>query len=385
MKILVTTDGYAPMVNGVVTSVMNLQRELTDRGHQVRVLTLSNDEHSSYANGVYYLGSFRIPIYQDLHATLHIPQPFMQDILSWKPDIVHSQCEFFTFGFARRIAQRSNVPLVHTYHTMYENYARYVKLNERMGDMAVPHFLHRRLRNLQMIVAPTQKVADALRSYRLTSPISIVPTGINLTKYALKESKENLEKRKAGLGIAPDAKILLSVGRIAQEKNPGELLRNMIPIIQEHPKLVLLFVGDGPQREYLVDLHRTLGLQGRVFFSGMVPPSEIASYYQLGTIFVSASDSETQGLTYIEAMASGLPVICRYDSCLRNVITEGVNGFTYTKSSDYILAIKHTLADKQLYDSLSNQARMTAQEFSSERFGEAIERLYLQCIDTYKA
>ncbi|AEV28027.1 glycosyltransferase [Sphaerochaeta pleomorpha str. Grapes] len=385
MKILLTTDGYAPMINGVVTSVMNLQRVLTNRGHEVRVLTLSNDEHSSFKEGVYYLASFRIPIYRDLHATLHIPQVFMQDILSWKPDIVHSQCEFFTFGFARRIAQRSNVPLVHTYHTMYESYARYVKLNERMGDMAVPHFLQRRLRNLQMIIAPTQKVADALKSYRLTSPISIVPTGIDLSKFTLRESRENLEKRKASLGLNPDSVILLSVGRIAQEKNPEELLKNMVPLVQDFPKLVLLFIGDGPQREYLADRIRTLNLSGRVFFSGMVNPTEIASYYQLGTIFVSASDSETQGLTYIEAMASGLPVICRYDSCLKNVIKEGIDGFTYTKASEYVSAITHTLTDKELYESLSSQARILAKEYSIERFGEEIERIYLQCIDTYKA
>jgi 1,2-diacylglycerol 3-alpha-glucosyltransferase len=368
------------MINGVVTSVLNLQSELTLRGHEVRVLTLSQDEHSYYKDGVYYLASFKLPIYPDFHATLHIPQQFMNDILFWHPEIVHSQCEFFTFGFARRIAQKSNVPFIHTYHTMYENYAKYVKLNERMGDMAVPHFLHRRLRNVQMIIAPTQKVADALISYHLTSPISIIPTGIHLSKFTIQQTEESLGKLKTKLGIDLDAIVLLSVGRIAQEKNPEELLRNMVQLVQKNEKLVLLFVGDGPQREDLQKLTSTLKLQGRVFFSGMVNPTEIASYYQLGTIFVSASDSETQGLTYIEAMASGLPVICRYDKCLKEVVQQGFNGFTYTNESEYWSLIQQTLDNKTLYENFCNHAKIVAQKYSIERFGKEIENLYHQCL-----
>ncbi|WP_320130126.1 glycosyltransferase [uncultured Sphaerochaeta sp.] len=353
MRILLTTDGYVPMINGVVTSVLNLRQELINRGHDVRILTLSTNEHSYTENSVYYLGSFRFPIYPDLHATMHMSSSFMNEILAWKPEIVHSQCEFFTFKFARRIASRSGAPLIHTYHTMYESYAKYVKLNERMGDMAVPRFLHSRLRNVQRIIAPTQKVADALKSYRLHAPISIVPTGIDLSKFLLKDPEETRELQRANLKIKKGSTVLVSVGRIAQEKNSEELVRNMIPLVAWNKDLVLLFVGDGPQRLYLQELVRSLSLTDNILFSGMVSPDKIASYYQMGDIFVSASESETQGLTYIEAMASALPVVCRFDTCLTNVVTEGYNGYTYDENHEYITAIKRIFEDKELAKSLS--------------------------------
>ena len=119
MKILLTSDWYEPVVNGVVTSVRNLKRELEKKGHEVRVLTLSENRDSRKEGDVYYIHSHSAGlVYPNARVTLPVAHPYVQELMDWKPDIVHSQCEFTTFWFARRIAFRTGAPLIHTYHTI---------------------------------------------------------------------------------------------------------------------------------------------------------------------------------------------------------------------------------------------------------------------------
>ena len=381
MKILLTTDLFAPSVNGVVTSVLNLSEVLAKRGHDVRILTLSPIELSYFYNDVYFIGSMKIPVYQDIRAAVRIPPDIMKDILAWSPEIVHTQCEFFTFSFAKAIARKSNAPMVHTYHTMYENYARYVKLNERIGEKAVSRFVQRRLGKVKHIIAPTQKVADSLENYGLTSTIHIVPTGIDLAKYEKMEDPDAILALKQTIGIPVDSPVLISIGRLAQEKNAGELLKNFAKILKRNKDVVMVFVGDGPYRGNLEHLCHSLSISDNVIFTGMIAPSDIALYYQLGTIFVAASQSETQGLTYIEALASGLPVVCRYDDCVEDVVIDGKNGFTYTTDEEYIERIQLILQDNKMLKEMGEQATLQARRYSFSRFGSDVESIYLDCLE----
>ena len=140
-----------------------------------------------------------------------------------------------------------------------------------------------------------------------------------------------MERRRA-LGIGDDDQVLLNLGRLGGEKNLGELLTLFAQARQENDNLKFLIVGDGPAREELEHQAKKLGVEKDVIFTGMVDPSEVQNYYQLGDIFVSASTSETQGLTYIDAAANGLPLLCRQDDCLTDVLQEGKNGYEYTSA-----------------------------------------------------
>ena len=117
---------------------------------------------------------------------------------------------------------------------------------------------------------------------------------------------------------------MVYVGRLAEEKNISELLRHTAAL--ERKNITLLLVGDGPYRTSLEHQVEALGLEQQVVFAGMIPPEQVMHYYRLGDVFVSASSSETQGLTYIEALAAGVPALCRQDPCLAGVIIDGVNG-----------------------------------------------------------
>ena len=390
MKILITTDWYKPIVNGVVTSVLNLKKELEERGHEVRVLTLSRDYHSYEEDGVYYIKSVNLEkIYPNVRAVLPHREAYIQELIQWNPDVVHSQCEFMTFSYAVKISRKCNCPLLHTYHTIYEDYLHYLPgtffqytKGAALEKKMVAKFSKAVLKKTQQVIAPTKKVEELLKNYEVSEPISVIPTGIDLKRFQEVLSKEERNRRREALGISQDSKVLVSIGRLAKEKNLEEILIYFQKLIKEELtfKLKLLIVGDGPDRERLEGIAKTLQLQEKVIFTGMVTPEEVAQYYQLGDVFVCASNSETQGITYIEALASGIPALCRKDACLDSVITDGYNGFQYETYEFFKMHLQYILESEERRVEMGVCARQTAKLYSTWNFCTMAERLYKEAI-----
>ena len=378
LKILITTDLYTTNTNGVVTSVQNLFNELTAKGHDVRILTISDNLHSHKDGAVYYIRSVPLgAVYPDLRMPTSYRHRLIQEIIDWKPDVVHSQCEFFSYQFAARISRITGAPLVHTYHTLYEQYlTSYFIPSKRVGDFLAKFLSRKRLKHVDTLVAPTHKVEDTLHHYGMEAPISVVPSGISLEQHHQRlTQEERMEKRRA-LGISDDDQVLLNLGRLGGEKNLGELLEYFAEARQENENLKFLIVGDGPAKEDLEKQAKKLGIAEYVIFTGMVDPSEVQNYYQLGDVFVSASTSETQGLTYIEAAANGLPLLCRQDDCLADVLQEGENGYEYTSAEEFLNAIDAVMHDPEGRSAASKRSEEIAAGFDKKAFGEAIENIY---------
>jgi len=380
MKVLITTDTFIPTISGVVTSVINLNKELIRMGHDVRILTLSHNNTSSKKDNVYYIKSFGINVYPNMRATVSFNDKCMKEILEWEPDIIHSQCEFFTFLFANRISKKLNIPIVHTYHTMYEHYTEYVLKNKTVGKKLVSAFSRGIAKKVDIMIAPTEKVRDSLKNYGIDKNIEVIPTGINLDKFKIKMTEEEKEALRKSLGIGESNKIILSLGRLGVEKNIDEILRNLPMLIERHRDLTMLIVGDGPHRATLENMTIELNIKDHVIFTGLIPPDIVARYYQIADIFVSASESETQGLTYIEALANGIPEVCKYDKCLEGVLISGYNGFAYERSQDFIEDMNTLLEDYALRSKMSANAEFTAERFGSGAFVSSVESLYLNVI-----
>ena len=378
LKILITTDLFTTETNGVVTSVKNLFDQLTANGHDVRILTISDSFHSHKEGAVYYVRSVPLKaVYPDLRMPTSYRSRLIQEIIDWKPDVVHSQCEFFSFQFAARISRITGAPIVHTYHTLYEQYlTSYVVPSKRLGEFVAKMFSRNRLRNVKTLVAPTLKVENALQGYGLHAPISVVPSGISLEQHHQRLSPEQRRQMRQSLGIGEDDRVMLNLGRLGGEKNLGELMELFAQARQHNDKLKFLIVGDGPAREDLQRQAQRLGVSEYVIFTGMVDPSQVQNYYQLGDIFVSASTSETQGLTYIEAAANGLPLLCRQDDCLADVLQEGQNGYEYTSAEEFLQAIDMAMHDTQWREAAARRSQEIAAAFDKKAFGEAIENIY---------
>ncbi len=379
MKVLITTDLYTTETNGVVTSVKNLTAELEKRGHQVRILTVAEGMHSYWVENVSYIRSLPLgAIYPDVRMPTSYSHRLIKELIDWKPDVIHSQCEFFTFQFARHIAKATGAPLVHTYHTLYEQYAGYVIPIKNVGQKAVGKLSKIRLKNVDCIIAPTRKVEDVLRSYGITVPIRVVPSGVRLEQHKLRLSPAERTEMRAALGIGPDTMVLLNIGRLGNEKNLDELIRYFAKRVSPGEDVRFLIVGDGPARESLQKLTTELGVQDQVLFTGMVEPGRVQEYYQLGDLFVGASTSETQGLTYVEAAANGLPLLCRQDPCLDGIMEVGRNGYQYTNAKEFGNYLRKIMADEAWRAAAKRRSEILSAAYGTDVFGASVEDTYLQ-------
>lgn len=336
MKILITTDWYDPVINGVVTSVHTLMKELEKRGHEVRVLTLSRNHWSYQKDNVYYMGSAgEGRIYPEARFRLPAWGGYVRELMEWRPDLIHTQCEFSTFFPARKIACQLDIPMIHTCHTVYEDYTHYFSPKKTWGKNVVREMTRRLSRQVSGMIVPSEKTRRILEGYQVECPLWVIPSGIDLSCFAGRGGDSSGKDAWKGrtcrgtirerYGITPEITVLLYVGRLAREKNIGELLT-----FQKQLKgrgTVLMLVGDGPYRETLERQVRELEIEDSVVLTGMIPGNEVWKYYQAGDLFVSASTSETQGMTCAESLASGLPLLCRKDRCLEDVIKAGENGW----------------------------------------------------------
>lgn len=378
MKVLITTDLYATSTNGVVTSVRNLMEELEKKGHEVRVLTVSEKLKSHKDGHIYYIKSLPLgAIYPDVRIPVsYHHHRFIQELIGWKPDVIHSQCEFFSYQFAGYISKKTGAPIVHTYHTLYEQYVTYIFPSQRIGAFFVGKLSRYRLRKAEAVVAPTQKVEAVLKNYGVYNPIFVVPSGIALEQHKERISEEERRQKRNALGIPEDHTVLLNLGRLGTEKNLTEVVEIFAIARAQNSKLMLLIVGDGPARKELEELSDKLGVADHVIFTGMVAPEEVHKYYQVGDIFVSASTSETQGLTYVEAAANGLPLLCRKDPCLDGVLVEGKNGYEYEAEQEFCELLDTILSNPDWCRNAGLQSAEIASEFDKINFADKIEDVY---------
>lgn len=388
MKILITTDLFTMgkpgeiNANGVITSVKNLYHELTKSGHEVKILTLSRDRKTYKEGDVYYMGSLPFPVYPHVRASYisHKKRKYIREILEWGPEVIHSQCEFFTMPFANKISKKSSAPIVHTYHTVYEHYVGYIGVGKKLGKRLVSHYTKRFLRHTKAVIAPTDKVKEILESYGMKQPIHVIPSGIDLEQHKQRISAEQRSEMRRSMGISDSDFLAVFVGRLGKEKNVEELFEYFSDASQSLPSAKLLVVGGGPDAEHLKSYASKLHSSEKIIFSGMVPPEKVHEYYQLGDLFVCASTSEAQGLTYVEAAANSLPLLCRADPCLNRMIKEGVNGYSYTDKDAFTQKLTFISENKDWRVEASATSYAIAMGFDNSTFASNAAELYLSLI-----
>ncbi|MCE7699869.1 MAG: glycosyltransferase family 4 protein [Methanobacterium paludis] len=376
MKVLLTTDTYLPSVNGVAISTHNLYKELKELGHDVRVLTLSSDGVERVEGDIYYLKSINSFIYPGTRIKIPFFNRPVHDIINWRPDIIHSQTEFSTMLAAKLMSVRFKIPQVHTYHTLYEDYLNYFLKGKVIRKTTAAKLTATLFNTFEAVIVPTEKVRDVLMSYGIKKDIYTIPTGIDISKFQRQITEDELNKLSAKYKINSRDKLIVYVGRIAEEKNLKEIILLFREVIRHIDGVKLLIVGGGPYLDELRKFVKRLSLDEYIHFTGMVKPQDVYKYYKLGKMFVTASLSETQGLTYIEALSSGCPVLCRYDRCIEGIVENGCNGFAYKEGKEFIEYAVRILRDEKLQSRLSACAVNRADEYSCRTFGERVSNVY---------
>ena len=380
MRVLLAVDKYYPAVNGVITSVKNLKEALERKGHDVKVLTLSDSVSTHVKDNVIYIGSLSVDkIYPDIRIKHPVMRKNIQDLIEWKPDIIHTNTEFSTYTLAKDISRKTGAPMVHTYHTDYEDYVHYLALSKKMGTPLVKSYIKHVTSYMQEIIAPTEKTKQQLLGYGISTKITVIPTGLDLTKYNAVYSEDLIERLREKHSLKRDVPTLIFVGRLGKEKNLLEVINYLSDY--KDKEFQFLIVGDGPDRKTIELQIAATGLNDKTIFTGMVSQDDIALYYRLGSLFVSASQSETQGLTYIEALSSGLPLLCKKDECLDNVLLENKTGWSFNNEAEF----KEHLTYFSPNPKIPNEKSLNAKEFalasfSSDTFADKVLKIYENAI-----
>lgn len=356
MRIAITSDLYYPMSNGVAVFAHNLAKGLASQGHEVLVLcpSFTGKPHRVKKDKVttIYLRSIRFPFYPDqinevpdgkflgvklprlayrhgLWITMD-PYPAMRKALHrFKPDVIHNQTAEMIAIAARRYAKKYNVPMVCTGHAYPDNITSQLKILKPIKkplDAALRTYMASFLKHAEYATMPTEMAIDDLvpknrKHFQVTvEPLS---NGVDLTKFTPGDVPIRIYRKYRLSKIDP---IVLYVGRVDPEKSLSNVVTAFSGVVEKKPHARLVIVGDGTDRRRLMDLAQALGIEKNVQFLGRVMPPDIMSIYRAAKLFVTASETETQGIVLIEAAATGLPLVAVDAGAVKELCQDGYNG-----------------------------------------------------------
>lgn len=374
MRIVMMTNSYRPHVNGVARSVEACTREFRRTGHDVLVIA---PEHGGAASD---FGLLRIPALQsftgrDFSVALPVPSGLHDALERFSPDVVHSHHPYLLGDAALRVSRRLGVGLVFTHHTMYENYTQYVSEDAPSLQRFVKRLSTGYANLADLVVAPSESVAEILAERGVVSRIEVVPTGVRLEDLDV-GSGAGLRQV---LGIEPDARVIGHLGRLALEKNLGFLVDAVRRVLAADARAHFVIAGSGPMERMIAKRFDDAGLSARFHAMGVVSGRLLASVYRAMDVFVFASKSETQGMVLLEAMACDTPVVALDAPGARELVRDEVNGRLVREESDEVFAaairwILERSPDERT--TLRGEARRTAEATSLRTTAARMVDLY---------
>ena len=385
MHIAHFTNFYLPVVNGVVRSVESFREALTKLGHNVFVFAQSDNDYEDKAPFIFRYPSLPLPAKVEVPAVIPV-SPFVDQLLpSLKLDVLHTHHPVLLGQTAASKAEELNLPLVFTFHTQYREYTHYFPLPQDViqGFLkdTVQSWLKDFMRKCQHIVIPSESMKEILiRDYGLQDHYTVIPTGIDLEPYQSVEGNTLRASKRW-----QDDKVLVSIGRLAPEKNWETLLQAAASVYREHPDLRVVILGDGPEKAALQNLSAELGIAERVTFTGELPFAEVTVYLKAADLFGFSSVTETQGLVTMEAMAAGLPVVAVDASGTRDIVDDGKQGFLVPNNADALAAsIENLIESPEKMRRFSIQALEKARTFDLKNMAKSLVNVYEKAIQEKK-
>lgn len=388
MKIGIFTDAYEPHISGVTTSIKMLKTALEKMHHEVYIVTANLDNNKfiyDKKNKIIYLPGIKTGIYETKLTGIYSKKA-MKIIKEWNLDVIHSQTEFGVGYFSRIVSKKLNLPIVHTYHTLYEDYVHYVthghfdNFAKKLAIKITKYYCEKRCDEL---IVPTDKIKDLfVNKYNITKQINVIPTGIDIDKFKITPSmKKNIQIIKNKYKIKETDFIIGSVGRIAPEKSFDKLLYNIKDMIKVNTNIKVLLVGGGPDLDNLKELTKKLKLENYVIFTDKIDYDLVPTYFNIFNVVVSFSKTETQGLTIIEGLAASKPTLCIEDDSFRAMIEPNYNGYLFKNDTEFKDYVFKLMNDQKLYKDMSTNARNSTYKYSKEVFAADILKVYHKAIE----
>ena len=384
MKIGIFTDAYEPYVSGVTTSIKMLKEALESMHHTVYIVTINLDKHKfvyDKNNKIIYIPGFKTGIYETRLSNVYNKKAF-KIIKSWQLDVIHSQTEFSIGVFSRIVSKKLNIPIVHTYHTLYEDYIHYVthghfnNLGKKIAIKITKYYCEK---NCDELIVPTPKIKELfVNKYQITKNINVIPTGIDTKKFELTPSMaKEIKKLKAKYHLKNEF-IIGTVGRIAKEKSLDKELIAFQSLLKKDNSFKLIIIGN------LKKLTKELNIEKNVIFTGKIKYDLIPTWYNLFNVMTSFSVTETQGLTIIEGEASSLPIVCINDESFQSMVINNYNGYLFNNNEEFINSILKLKNNPKLYQEIALNAKNSIYKYSKEVFASNCLEIYHEAIEKKK-
>ncbi|GAB5499486.1 MAG: glycosyltransferase family 4 protein [Pseudohongiellaceae bacterium] len=309
MRILMISDVYFPRINGVSTSIQTFKGEFEKLGHEVTLIAPDYPTQYAADDTVVRIPSRGIPFDPEDRMMR------LRDIVRLHPalagqgfDLIHVHTPFVAHYAGVKLARLLNLPLVLTYHTLFEEYLyHYIPFLPKMFLKKIArHCSRTQCNQADSIIAPSSAIVELLQRYGVSQSIEVIPTGIHCDRFQHGDGQRFRDK----LGLGPERKVLLNVSRVAFEKNIGLLLEVVNQLRSSVPEVCLVIAGEGPAKKSYQQQVKTMALEQHVLFVGYLDrATELMDCYHSADLFVFSSRTETQGLVLLEAMAAGVPVV----------------------------------------------------------------------------
>jgi 1,2-diacylglycerol 3-alpha-glucosyltransferase len=381
MRIAMFTDSYLPSRDGVVTSILLSRKSLEALGHEVIIFAPEPKDPKQREDGVYYFRSKSFNSYQGYSIPM-FPTDKCHILKKLDVDIIHAQGLLF-MGLRSMLAGRSlKLPVVVSFHTMITDAAKFYNFTP-LPDWVVTRLMWTYLKSLlkraDSVIVPTNAIKLELEeSVRRMRHIEVIPTGVDTTIFNPQNDGSAI-RTKYGLD---GGKVILTVGRIAWEKNLDLILEGFKILHDQDPETKLIVAGEGPAKGHAKQKANDLGIQDSTFFPGFVPDADLPGLYAACDVFTIASKFETQGLVVLEAMATGKPCSGINYRAIAEIIKNNVNGFTFSESPES-WALSTQMALRSSRD-VSAQARARAEEYSLTESAKKMVDLYEYAIEAKK-
>jgi len=358
MKIAYFTDTYEPQINGVVTSIKLSAENLRKSGHEVYIFCPSGSKKDKYTYPIFSKKFKNYPEYR-----VSLPSfSLIKKIKEIKPNVIHIHTPA-TIGIAGLIvAKLFNIPIIITYHTLLKDYMSYIT-SDNSGSQFIDMYTSWFFNRSSTIIAPSSPIKKILRKNGIKKPIKVLPTPMDANIVEKKSRKKNKKLT------------ILHVGRLCKEKRI-EIVLSAFKDILKKTDSKLIITSSGPDEKRLKNLTKKLNISGNVKFTGYLPIKKLKKLYSTADIFVSASDTETQGLVILEAMSNGCPVIARNALGFKDIIRDGKNGLLFNNKDELSEKIILLSKNKKLRNKLIKEGLRTADKFNSENYIKKIEKLY---------
>lgn len=372
MKIAIFTDTYFPQLSGVATSVKVLKDTFEAHGHEVYIFTTTDPQASKDEDHIFRYESIPFLFFKERRVAVTFFGPVVKKVKDLEIDIIHTQTEF-SMGMLGITASRIlGLPLVHTYHTWYEKYLHYIMKGKLISKETVRKLSRLYCQQADEVITPSQTIKEVLESYGVTREIAIVPTGVPIPDCCSQAELMDLRQK---LTLSADDFVMLSVNRLAYEKNLIAIIDRLPSLLKHLPQAHLVLVGDGPERKNLENAVASHGLGDHVHFTGAINHEKLSSYYQMADLYVNLSTSETQGLTFLEAITNHLPIVAYASDYLMNLAKIQPFGVLLDDPDKFEAAVLEVKANSEAYSSHLDQL---IHHVSAEHFYEQLYAIYSQ-------